>query len=234
METTSFTIKKLQKISTEARVADRLREAIIYGDIPLGTRLTEILVAQQVGVSRGTIRTAFHQLAQEGLLVQIPYTGWVVMTLSAHDAWELYTLRATLEALGSRLVARHLRNGSDSEDIEQAVTSALTKLQIACSEKNRKLIVEEDLSLHRMIMSLARHRRLLDQYTRMEPHIQIYIQSSDALIHDPDEIFAQHEPIIAAILQGDEDEAAHAAAMHNEHEGAILVEYLENLQVNKN
>lgn len=227
MDNGSITIKKVHKRGAEAQAADRLRDAIISGDIPLGARLTEIQVAEQVGVSRGTIRTAFHQLVQEGLLIQIPYTGWTVMTLNAHDAWELYTLRASLEALASRLVARRVRMEGAREEVVEAIKSAFGQLERACSTGSRKRIAEEDLDLHRRIVSLSSHKRLIDQYSLIEHQIQIYIQSSDALVQNPGEIAAQHLPIVEAILNGDEEAAVAAAAAHNEREGAILVTHLE-------
>ena len=221
-----ITIKKVHKRSTEAQAADRLREAIVSGDIPLGARLTEILVSEQVGVSRGTIRTAFHQLVQEGLLVQVPYTGWTVMTLSAHDAWELYTLRASLEALASRLVARHVQGGEAGD----ALAAAFDRLKAACAGGDRALIAAEDMNLHRTIVSLSGHGRLIDQYSLIEHQVRIYIQSSDALVSDPDDIVAQHRPIVEALLRGEEEAAVAAAAAHNEREGSILVRHLEEIE----
>lgn len=221
-------LRKVHKLSAEVQAADRLREAIICGDIPLGSRLTEIQVAEQVGVSRGTIRTAFHQLVQEGLLVQIPYTGWMVMTLNARDAWELYTLRASLEALASGLVARRVRTEVSTDEIATTIRSAFKRLRAACSKGNNKLIAREDLEMHRTIVSLSNHRRLMEQYSLIEHQARIYIQSSDALIQNPDDIVAQHMPIVDALLRGDEAAAISEAAHHNEREGAILVRYLEN------
>lgn len=233
METNStFTIKKVHKRSTEAQAADTLREAIISGDIPLGARLTEMLVSEQVGVSRGTIRTAFHQLVQEGLLVQVPYTGWTVMTLSSYDAWELYTLRASLEALASRLVARHIgQKNAASTEIAGALASAFGRLKNACKKGSRTVIAQEDMNIHRTIVLLSRHGRLIDQYSLIEHQIRIYIQSSDALVQDPDDIVSQHDPIVDALLRGDEEAAVKAAAAHNEREGSILVKHLEQVEL---
>ncbi len=226
MDTTSpITIKKVEKRSAEAQAADRLREAIIAGDIPLGARLTEIQVAEQVGVSRGTIRTAFHQLVQEGLLVQVPYTGWTVMTLNPHDAWELYTLRASLEALASRLVARRVREDA-SREARGALEAAFARLEAACAEGGKDRIALEDMNLHRAIVALSRHGRLIEQYSLIEHQIHIYIKSSDGLVQTPDDIIAQHVPIVDALLRGDEQAAVDAAAAHNEREGSILVSHL--------
>ena len=228
----AFSVKKVQKRSTEAQAADRLREAILEGDIPLGSRLTEILMSEQVGVSRGTIRTAFHQLVQEGLLVQVPYTGWTVMTLSSHDAWELYTLRASLEALASRLVALRVRNNDPDGRVAAALRSAYERLKAACAKRNNhRAIAQEDMNLHKSIVALAQHGRLRDQYSLIEHQARIYIRSSDELVQDPADILSQHAPIIDTLLRGDEKSAVEAAAAHNEREGTILFEHLKRLEL---
>lgn len=227
MQTLSvFSIKKIQKRSTETQTADTLRDAIISGEIPLGSRLTEILVSESVGVSRGTIRTAFHQLVQEGLLVQVPYTGWTVMQLSSKDAWELYTLRASLESLASRLVARDMKSTRQTERIRSTVAGAFAKLEDACASGEKARIAKADMDLHRTIVALSGHGRLIDQYTRIGNQVQIYIQSSDALVKIPADIIAQHRPIVETLLRGDEEGAVKAATTHNEREGAILVDFL--------
>ena len=185
MEPTTFNIQKVQKRSTEVQAADVLREAIISGTIPLGSRLTEINSAEQLGVSRSTIRTAFHQLVQEGLIIQVPYTGWTVMTLSAHDAWELYTLRSSLEALASRLVAKKIHEDKASETICTYLNNAFDNLKAACATGNKSQIAIEDMNLHKEIITLSGHHRLIDQYSRIQHQILIYIQSSDALVVEP-------------------------------------------------
>src|SRR5882672_2184919 len=96
-------LKPIRKLSAEAQATDALRDQILRGGARPGSRLTEIGLSQQLSLSRSTIRTALHQLANEGLVVQEPYTDWQVASLSGADAWELYTLRASLEALGTGL-----------------------------------------------------------------------------------------------------------------------------------
>ncbi len=77
----------------------QLRHDIVFGALSPGDRLTEMKLAADFELSRATIRTALQQLATEGLIVQMPYTGWAVVSLTAHSAWELYTLRSPLEGL---------------------------------------------------------------------------------------------------------------------------------------
>ncbi|GLO51362.1 GntR family transcriptional regulator [Pseudomonas putida] len=226
---TKMTIPKIEKRSTEAKAADLLRDAIISGAIPLGTRLTEISSSEMLGVSRGTVRAAFHQLVGEGLVIQTPYTGWSVMNLSPEDAWELYTLRGSLEALASRLVTLRVQQEGLTGSTFQRISKSVETLKSACSEGNSRAIADADMALHKTIIDLTNHSRLIDQYTRIQPQISIYIQSSDALISEGAEIMSQHLPLIEAIEAKDIQAAMNSAMQHNETEGAILVEHLKKI-----
>lgn len=221
-----FAVGKVHKRSAELQAADVLRDAIISGGIPLGSRLTEISAAEQLGVARSTIRTALHHLVQDGLVIQIPYTGWTVMTLSAQDAWELYTLRVSLETLAAGLVAKQVAEGRDAPAIRAALEASFDRLKAACQTQDAAVIAVADMQLHKTILDLSGHRRLVEQYGRIEHQILIYIRSSDALVTEPGQIIAQHEPLIAALTRGDAEGAKAALTRHIEVEGAILVDHL--------
>ena len=58
-------------------VIENIRDAILSGDFPAGMRLTELQLADEMGVSRTPIREAIRNLEQEGLVVMIPSCGWL-------------------------------------------------------------------------------------------------------------------------------------------------------------
>ena len=55
--------------------ADRLREAIINGELKPGERLTTPSLAERLGVSQTPLREAFQRLATEGLVERIDQRG---------------------------------------------------------------------------------------------------------------------------------------------------------------
>ncbi|MBC7779706.1 MAG: GntR family transcriptional regulator [Proteobacteria bacterium] len=85
------------------QVVERLRAAVIAGDLAPGQRLTERELIDRVGVSRTVIREALRQLESEGLVETVPNKGPVVRALSSAEAADLYRIRAALEALAARL-----------------------------------------------------------------------------------------------------------------------------------
>jgi DNA-binding GntR family transcriptional regulator len=83
--------------------ADRIRAAVVSGELLPGQRLPERELCALTGASRATVREAVRQLESEGLITTIPYRGPVVSTLSEQEARDIYELRAMLEGQAGRL-----------------------------------------------------------------------------------------------------------------------------------
>lgn len=220
------------KMPVEVQATDALRESIVTGAIVPGSRITEINLAEQMNLSRATVRTALHQLAKEGLIILQPYTGWKVVALSAHDVWELYTLRSAVERLAGRLVAAKIAAGRD-DGAGDALQGVFDDLAGACGGPNRNAIAEADFAFHKAIIAQADHARLANQYSLIEQQIRMYIRSSDELIEEPRQIIEQHQPILAAILSGDADEAGRLSEAHNLSEGEKLSTHLARFETNE-
>jgi len=86
-------------------VRDRLRRAIVLEELPPGVRLNQVMVAQQLGVSRMPVRVAAADLVVEGLLEPLPTGGVAVKALSRGDVENAYRVREALEAQAVREVA---------------------------------------------------------------------------------------------------------------------------------
>ncbi len=203
--------------STEDQALDALRDHILSGTASAGSRLTEMGLSDALAISRGTIRTALHRLASEGLVVQVPYTGWQVVALNGRDVWELYTLRARLEGLAARLAA----DGLDHQG-RYKLQGAFDKLAAACSANSPSRMAACDFALHQTVIDHAAHGRLREQYRLVEQQVRLLIASSNALIDDPTVIEAQHRPLLDALLTGDSDGAARLFEEHTLTEGRKL------------
>ena len=83
----------------------RLREMILAGELPGGTRIAELALVERLGVSRTPIRAALMRLEQEGLLEVLPNGGYAVRTFSERDVSDAIELRGTMEGLAARIAA---------------------------------------------------------------------------------------------------------------------------------
>lgn len=187
-----------------------IREQILNGRFPQGSRLKEVQIAEQFGLSRGTIRAALQQLYYEGLVNQVLHRGWTVAQLTIKDTWELYTLRNEMEGFGARLVAEAV-----TPEKTKVLREALRKLAIAVNSKNFSSITEADFVLHKTIIQLSEHSRLENQYRLIEQQIRLYITCCDSLFQDQAVLVEEHEQLVEAICSGNGALAEQAARQHN-------------------
>ena len=97
----------------------RLREMILAGELPSGSRIAELAIVEKLGVSRTPIRAALVRLEQEGLLEALPGGGFAVRTFSESDVTDAIELRGTIEGLAARLAAER---GASSVVLAEART----------------------------------------------------------------------------------------------------------------
>jgi DNA-binding GntR family transcriptional regulator len=220
-------LRPVARLSAEAQSTANLREHILSGALKPGARLTETPLSEQLGVARATLRMSLHRLASEGIVVQIPYTGWQVVALSAQDIWELWTLRGSLESLASRIVAERMTDGMSTK-----LNEAMHNLFAACSRRRVHDVNKADFAFHRTIIDLADHARLSEQYRRVEQQVRLYIASTNMFNDDDWTAIAEHHQVLAsALMARDPEAAAREAWLHNEIFGKKLISRMRDNDV---
>lgn len=122
-------------MSQQSQIVLRVREMIMTGALKAGERVTEIPLAQALGVSRTPVRHALNVLAQEGLLVLAGAgRGFVVRAFSEKDIRDAILLRGVLEGSAARLAA------------EQGLTAEARKILEACVARGAKLFTKGHLA----------------------------------------------------------------------------------------
>lgn len=92
--------------STHAKRATYdLRQRILRGELPGGTRLYEVALAAELAISRTPVREAMSRLAEEGLLERVRGGGFVVRSFTHADVVDAIELRGVLEGTALRLAA---------------------------------------------------------------------------------------------------------------------------------
>jgi DNA-binding GntR family transcriptional regulator len=108
-------IEPISRDSIETRVAERLRELIVSGQLPEGTPLVQRDLAQRLGVSQTPVRIGLSELEREGL-VEVGDTGRALVSrLTREDLEEIYAARLGLEGLAARVGAAALSD----EDVKR-------------------------------------------------------------------------------------------------------------------
>lgn len=93
-------MREFKTVSLADQVYDRLENDIIQGVYPKGEILTELKLAEQLGVSRTPIREALRRLEQERLITDAG-KGSRVLGISADDVLDIMNIREHAEGLAS-------------------------------------------------------------------------------------------------------------------------------------
>ena len=201
------------------QVLERLRSAIIGGQLAPGQRLIERELTEMTGVSRTVVREVLRQLESEGLVAIIAHKGPVVRELSADEARDLYTIRGALEGIAARLFVEHAGAAQ-----HRKLSAALDVVVEAYRGGDAKKILTTKNAFYEVLFDGAASEVLSGMLSTL--HARIWRWRALGLSHParsarrPEESIKGLKAIVAAIKRHDaaaaeqltRDEAAHAAA----------------------
>lgn len=98
-----------------------LRDLILSGEMTPGSKVTEVGMAERLGVSRTPIRLALQVLESEGLVTSEPNRGFTVKGITLRDVLSGFDVRGALEGLASRLVAEAGLRRADEAALRRCV-----------------------------------------------------------------------------------------------------------------
>jgi DNA-binding GntR family transcriptional regulator len=84
-------------MSLTKQAFERIRDAIVSGDLEFGEQLSETQIATALGMSKAPVRAAFMDLRDKGLVNVVPQSGTYVISPTAEDVRTLSHFRALLE-----------------------------------------------------------------------------------------------------------------------------------------
>jgi len=188
----------LERASTATRVAGVLRERIAAGAAAPGSRIVELEVARELGISRSPVREALLRLSEEGLVAILPYRGAIVVPLQRRRFVELTEFRLALERFAlERLVER-----DDSAALSE-LRGHVAALRRALSARDRERIVGADLDMHRALVASAGNALLERAYESLLAQIRLYIGVTSARYERAEELAEEHDAVLDAVERRD-------------------------------
>lgn len=199
------------KRSLADEVAERLRNAILNGQLAPEEPLREAELSELLCVSRGPIREALSHLEREGLVVVGPTSRKYVARLSHQDLDEVYSLRRALERLAIEYACVRA-TPEDLGEVQAVVDAMASAIERGISEKEA---AELDLRFHDAVFQSARHKRLLDYWATLRPQVYIFMLSRNVASADfRDAAVRGHQEILNAIKARDEQRAVEVTKEH--------------------
>lgn len=197
--------KSVDKVVPSTTLSDgafqRLQTAIVTGEIPPGSRISEQFLSSSYGISRGPLREAIRRLEGRRLVVRIPHAGVRVVSLSYAELIELYHVREALEGMACRLAAEHMTE----QDVANMRDVLATHEQHSGLQANESYYQQEgDLDIHYVIIQGCKNKTLSDMLCGDLYHlVRMYRYKFSSAPKRPQQAFAEHHRIIEAIADRD-------------------------------
>lgn len=177
-----------------------LRDKILNGELPSGTKIVEEKIAAELGVSRTPIRDSIRKLEYEGLVVNKR-----VVSPTEKDLRNMFNVRILLEGYSSRCAATFLKE-NEIEKIRNYVEIGRTGTQDEIMSANE--------SFHNDIVRASNNPVIIDIIGRMQAII--YLFRKTVVIYNRPNLIDEHEDIYAAIKARDGDKAEMLMKKHLE------------------
>lgn len=121
----------------------RLRMAIIHGEIPPGTRLVELHIAEEMGTSQGPVREALQRLEQEGLVERRARSATIVTEIPEESIHDLIVVRSLVERLAVQRAASRIAEAQ----LDQ-LRNLIEQMRASARQQDRRALEHLNLEFH--------------------------------------------------------------------------------------
>lgn len=203
------TIALLQSSSLTTVVQQEIERAILVGEYAPGTKLIEATLAQKMGVSRGPVREAFRMLEEAGLVRNEKNRGVFVRDIPIDEAIEIFDLRAAMDELVGRQLARNI-TPAQLKEIRGLVDSMEKAVKAEDAYEYHLL----NLKFHDRLVEMAGNRKLTAIYRKLIKELSLFrrLNLADGWLLPISA--GEHRQIVKAIASGDPDAAGRALFDH--------------------
>ncbi|GAA3221551.1 GntR family transcriptional regulator [Pseudonocardia petroleophila] len=202
-------LEPVERRSTAAIVADRIRTAIMRGTFPPGTQLGEVELAAKLGVSRGPLREAMQRLVAEGLLRSERHRGLFVRDLDAADVRDIYHARASVERAAGLLLLDGDRAGAADR-----LDDALAAMAAAVAGGDPAAIADADHAFHAELVAASGSPRLRRMADGLLVETRMCLAALQQTAPPSDGLLAEHRELCEAVRAGDRDRLTAALEAH--------------------
>ncbi|KQL33279.1 GntR family transcriptional regulator [Psychrobacillus sp. FJAT-21963] len=175
-----------------------IRDRILNGDLPGGTKVVEEKLAAELGISRTPIRESLRQLSNEGLIVNKK-----VVQPTEKDLRNLFQVRILLEGFSAKSAAMYL-----PEDDLQALSSCI---KIGREGKTEEIMEANEL-FHEIIVRASGNSLMIETIDRMKSII--YLFRKTVVLYKRPHLIDEHEEIYEAIKSRDGEKAKKLMETH--------------------
>lgn len=159
---------KLVSKSLAEQVYDLIKEQILSGKLPCGSKISEDSLASQFGVSRTPIREALKKLSVYGLIQMEPRSHSSVISLSEKESKDIASFRVYIEDFAlDHIIPEKLKDSLDT------LCRYASDCQYALGVGDRAKAFELDSLFHIALVNTSDNTAMIGVYERLDAKIQL-------------------------------------------------------------
>ncbi len=183
-------------------VAELLRQRIFKRELPPGSWIDELKIAEAYGISRTPLREALKVLAAEGLVTMKVRRGAYVTEVSERDLADVYHLLALLEADAAGVVAQL---ATPAQLLELEALHAQLELAAQPEHADRELFFSLNEQFHMRLLELANNRWRNQMVADLRKVMKLNRHNSLLKTGRIEESLNEHRALMQALLARDSD-----------------------------
>ena len=180
---------------------EAIRDAIVRGDLPPGTVVSNAAVAEQLGLSRAPVRDALTRLAGEGLVETKPQSYTRVTQLVPKEVRDAAAVVRAMHELATRTAVLLLTSGHI-----EAMREANRRFEAATRAGDADAAMDSDDELHGVLVGVCGNRAVAATIERYTPQIRRLERRQFSSARARRSV-QRHDELIAACAAGDVDQA---------------------------
>lgn len=190
-----------QRVLIRDLLYQAIRRSVINGELAPGERITEIMLAEQFGMSRTPLREALARLEREQLINRLPNGTLTIAELNREQLGEIFDIQERIEAL---IVSSLARNKKQS--FIQHLNINLKTEEVHLEKENISEMYRLDSEFHRVLWDYStktQAKSILEGFVGMFERYNQLAPATDCALERMKAMHIEHQLILNAITEGD-------------------------------
>ncbi|MGN1281524.1 MAG: GntR family transcriptional regulator [Succinivibrio sp.] len=188
---------------------ERIKKLIINGTYPMGKKISERTIEQELKANKAPIRDALKRLQAEGMVVRKAKSGTYVFSLTKKELLDLLKFRFVIE---SQSVIISFEN--NQETLIQEINRILMRMKLALALNHAGEYLAQDAAFHETLVTLCNNSYFITSFERISAIMDTARNALGNNLEHMQKSIVDHQNIARAI---DEKNIAKVVELLREH-----------------
>lgn len=204
--------KTVKELPLKEKAYNLIKDKIIKCELMPGSDLSEVQIAEELGISRTPVREAILRLNQEKFVTIYPRKGMIVSPISAKDIHEVLQAREMIETQVAKLACKNM-----SKEYLLSLKERFEEIEINLDRSNYMKYFDLDIEFHKYIITSGNNNHLIRFMNEIyDLDYRIRVMSTLEIDDIEKRSRPEHFAIIDALISKDEKQIEQTIKKHIE------------------